>query len=1728
MPAQGGTVRWIIEADDSQFNQTIDNVSKKANELSSNLGKTGSSNFWSNIIGDTRGVSSAFQQIGSSLKSIGWGVFQAGATGATGALGSLIAKGIQATDFLETSRTAMSGLIGSISEGNKAMSIAANYWQNNPFQRIDVTNATKQLVQFGRTTGQIGGDLKILGDISLSTGAGIDELARYYARVSASGRAMTMDLEMMSDRGIPIYRELQKQLKTTQQGVRDMASAGKIDFETFRKAMEGAVNPEAMKQFEETLARQRDRFKGSIQILAGDLAGYKIINNELVISEQGLEKAYTRLLKTLSTGLRSEKMREAMEKIGKAIAQVIDKITELIPLVTDGLSKALSFIADNSAVLIPILGVALALLGKIGSNIPGIGGVLGAVTGNLKGLKSGFLALNPVLQAFLVVFGIGFASAVKNSETFRASLRKIFDSIGTLVGKIIPIIQTFVSIFVQIASSDAVIGFLELAAQALAWLAEAISKIPIEMLTALITTLLTFKLLDANPIMGYTAVILGLVAVLKQIGPDIINSLNSALSAIGNWFKNIGKGFSNAAKDLAVAGHNLMVGLQNGINEGAKKVLSFVASIATGIVNTFKSMMGIHSPSTVMAEQGKYVTLGLAQGITDSKSAVQKAMDNLATDIFNALDKVIGNKADFGLLDYRGQYQEWKKISKMFTVGSSQYQNAIEKMEQARKQANLQILSLQKSYNDALDDTISKISTAYGLFDTVDTSGGKDSQSIISDLDQQVAALQNFASTKEIIGGLQLDRGLIDELQNMGVDASQELATIAQMTSSELGQLNDLWVQKQQVSNRAAVAQMSNLKTDTLQQVADIKNGIDGETVSLVDTGGRLVENISEGVYGAMPTLENAFSQMGTYIANAQRELASGKAGAGGAFNPADLAPDVSDNITKALDEAGNQIKGNAEELGKKIMGYVGIGLVGGVALKLLMGKLIPFLGQKVLGSLSGGALMGVLGNMTGAGKVAGQMGQAATQTGTMATSATQIGSNTQVMGAGMSKASSVMGLIIKGALAVVAIAGAIAAMAAALSFAYHALEGVNLGELLGQMGVMLAVLSLTAVIMGVIGKFAAFVALGAVVSAVVSGALLLCAMALAEVTKLIPQIDKAEIIKLAAVIAVVDIILGLVAGLATLGAIGAIANTIIAGGLVLTARGLVTASQMSKLIDVDNLRKLEGAMVEVDIILGLLSGLAALGAIGATIQKVIVQGVSYAARELLVASVIARQLDDSAMNKLQWMLEKIASWKTGNLWDNLTNMINSDLLMNIARNVRSVVEALNGIEPLETNVVDGLKQNMENLSQIKIQGSGFFENKGAAAEELVGVMRNLAEISRILAGIGAVDYNMVASFVDSIKLFDRIDDKAKDGIRRLKDLGDSTTNIDKIKAIFGYMPEGIWDKALAFINAIKLFDRIDDNARNGALRLRSMGDSLSNIDWIKHILGDIPEDLPVRSGYLVEAIRKLSAIQLNEEEIANALLSVAGLIDAIHNTITASYARIREAGNNLAQNLADGMNDRAEAFDLAGRNIVVHFVAGIASQHGNLTQAGQDIQGKVWDAIEARLKDEYWQGAELANQLRQGIASVSMEEAGRNAIKGFIDGANSKDTRSVGWNIADRFLKGLKERGQQGSPWKTTFESGVWAGEGLANGIAASENLVVGQAYNLADQVIEALSMDDVSMSPNFTPSVGGQGLPLMDMEGGYVGNGRAVEINQTNNNYTNYSMQKLNSDLRWELSKI
>lgn len=1750
MPTQGGTVRWIIEADDSQFNQTLDNVEKRAQTTVEVLNqKDSGSNFWSSLNSGAKEASSVMGSLASSVAKVGWSAFNVGATAAVGSMTALVSKGIQAADFLETSRIAMAGLAGSVAAGNKAMSIAAEFWQSNPFQRIDVTNATKQLVQFGRNTNQLSSDLKILGDVSLSSGVAIDELARYYARVSASGRAMTIDLEMMSDRGVPIYRELAKQLNTTTQGVRDMASEGKINFEIFRKAMESAVNPEAMEAYENTLSRQIDRYKGSIQQLAGSLAGYKVVNNQVIISEQGLEKAWTRLLKALSSnegGLRSGKLKDALASLGETIAQLLDKITAVLPIVMDKLASLVKFLSENKAVLAGLVGVATVFISNLASQIPGVGGIIGQLLQPVKGLVGNLMLLfktHPMMALFISVFGAGLISALKNSEEFRDSIKGLFTSLGKIVQNLMPIFQTFIKIFTEIATSDLVIGILQALVNVLNGIAGALANIPVEVLTSLVTALLMFKLLDTNPIVGYAVAILGLIEVIKQIGPSILTSIKS-------WLAGIGTAFKNAAKGLVVAGHNLMIGLQNGINDGAKKVFEYIREVATVIVATFKKSLGIHSPSKVMAEQGKNVTLGLAQGITDNKSVVQKAMNMLASDILESIEKVVSNKADFGLLDYAGQYKEWKKISKMFTVGSQQYETAIEKMEEARKQANLQILSLQKTYNDTLDSTIEKVSKMYGLFDKVDTSGGKSANDIISDLDQQVAALQNFASSKEMINALNLDKGLIDELQSMGIDSAQELSTIAQMTTDELAKLNDLWLKKQEQANRAGVAEVKNLKKQTLDEVSKIKEGIDGETISLTDAGGRLVESISEGVYGAMPTLSEAFSKMDEYIAKAARQV--GEGGTGGS----DISESIGDNLGDVLNNTGDKIKETAEKLGQDLMKYVGIGLVGGIALKLVMNGLTNFLTKKVFNKGTTDLIANQL-ISANAGKVAdvGKLSTVASQSSKMTTSVNQISSGISAMSPGMQKVSQVENLIIKGALAIVGIAVAITAMAGALWAAHQLLGKIDLGRLTVELFLIAGVTAGMGAIAYAIGKVNLLTMVkGLLVIVGIAVALAAVGAALGVVDKSITS-DFGILAQKIGVMALAIVAMGVLAA-----AIGAIMATGVAA--IVTGAGLVAMLAIAgayaliavELKVIQSIELDENAVVnKVNLIKTILERIGPKGGVLDSIKDTVklffemiktvelgaiialykgiaenlnyIQNVELHPDEIIAKVTLIKDVIDEIGNTgegsitsqirsvVATFLDLIKTVEVSLIVDTYANMAdNLDKIQNIEINKKAVVEKVKLLgEICDTVAKPTLSNGQDMWAALDDAVKMMLQAKATeSAAKILGVYSNIGDTLGKLEKIDEnCKYDSVQKAVTEVgKVVQLVIDMKGDG-GILGNIGNFFTGnpiteeqVQKVVNILGKLGD-----IGSTINAIP--GVYTDGAKE---KIEAMKNVISKVGEIKD-----PGDLGTKEwvvGMATSIVRKLG-------EMENALQTLkgedkTGVVKTLLNTMNTLLTGVI---NNLQNKLGD--------LETLGKNMVIRFKAGLDSQKDGITKSGADLQGSLWNAIEKKMSDEYYQGCALATRIKEGIKSVSLTSAGENAVQGFINGANSKNVYSTGWQIADRFLKGLRDRGKEGSPWQTTFESGTWAGLGLAEGIASSEALVVGEAYSLADQVIDALSMEDVAVSPNFSPNVAGS-VPLMDMEGAYYGNKRPVEINQTNNNYTNYSMQKLNSDLAWEISKI
>lgn len=685
-------------------------------------------------------------------------------------------------------------------------------------------------------------------------------------------------------------------------------------------------------------------------------------------------------------------------------------------------------------------------------------------------------------------------------------------------------------------------------------------------------------------------------------------------------------------------------------------------------------------------------------------------------------------------------------------------------------------------------------------------------------------------------------------------------------------------------------------------------------------------------------------------------------------------------------------------------------------------------------------------------------------------------------------------------------------------------------------------------VVLGVISGFSLFGAIGSIANTVMSGGLLVTAMALAEVSKHVDNIKNDKITQLSGTVAIIATVLGLISGLSIFGAVGSIANTIIAGGLVVTTIALVDISSRVDNIDTGKLDKLLGVIAQVNLVLASISALSIFAAIGSIVNTVITGGIVLASKALVVASGYAKQLRPEDMEKLKDMLRKISELETGGILHNLKNMVNSGVMVatvnmvksiaksltetqpaddkvidslkknlknlaglqtegvikslkdmwasgnlaQVASNIRNIVRDLSGITPPSNDAIDGLKAAIANLSKIDIQGNKLFQNRGKAAEDLAFIIWKMRDIANNMSGIPQVDGGKVQSLIDSLKRFDGFKDEHSAGIRRLAGLGDAIGNINWVKFIFGDVPEGIADGAGRIVSAVQKFSGITEDARSGALRMATMRDSLGNINWIKFILGDVPGDLEAKAAGLVNSINKFNEINVDAGKINAAASAIANLANTVKTNIQNLSGDFNAIGGGMMDNLINGINSRADAARGAGVNVqsaVWHaiqgklndhfyqgaalagkFAEGLRSRDGELQAAGGSMQSAVWHGIEPRLVHHYYQGAALAGQLLNGISSRNGEfyGVGANAVQGFINGANSKSAYSTGWNIAAQFLQGLKAKGQEGSPWRTTFQSGAWAGEGFANGIMRTKSMVKDAAETIADVAMGGMHMDN------------------------------------------------------------
>lgn len=125
----------------------------------------------------------------------------------------------------------------------------------------------------------------------------------------------------------------------------------------------------------------------------------------------------------------------------------------------------------------------------------------------------------------------------------------------------------------------------------------------------------------------------------------IFKGIIDAMKAVGTWVQNnVFKPFMDAFKSafgihspstvMAGMGQYLWEGFCEGVKEFFSNPVGFIkANITDPFVNGIKSLLGIHSPSTVLAGVGSNTVAGFNQGVTNEQAASQSVVQSWASGV---------------------------------------------------------------------------------------------------------------------------------------------------------------------------------------------------------------------------------------------------------------------------------------------------------------------------------------------------------------------------------------------------------------------------------------------------------------------------------------------------------------------------------------------------------------------------------------------------------------------------------------------------------------------------------------------------------------------------------------------------------------------------------------------------------------------------------------------------------------------------------------------------------------------------------------------------------------------------------------------------------------------------------------------------------------------------------------------------------------------------------------
>ncbi|WP_255789169.1 tape measure protein [Mycobacteroides abscessus] len=170
------------------------------------------------------------------------------ALGVTGLAYKTLSAGFDRAKSLDATRFKLQALGNDAAAVTAIMNAAQGSVKGTAFSLDAAASTAATAVAAGVKPGEdLAKYLGTVADAAAIAGADLGDMGHIFNKVQTSGKAMTDDLNMLGDRGLPIFAWLQKEYKVTGAELSKMVEKGQVDAATFQKVIAENVGGAAKK-----------------------------------------------------------------------------------------------------------------------------------------------------------------------------------------------------------------------------------------------------------------------------------------------------------------------------------------------------------------------------------------------------------------------------------------------------------------------------------------------------------------------------------------------------------------------------------------------------------------------------------------------------------------------------------------------------------------------------------------------------------------------------------------------------------------------------------------------------------------------------------------------------------------------------------------------------------------------------------------------------------------------------------------------------------------------------------------------------------------------------------------------------------------------------------------------------------------------------------------------------------------------------------------------------------------------------------------------------------------------------------------------------------------------------------------------------------------------------------------------------------------------------------------